>query len=64
MKLSYLKGFNNLLNTIKNLILISVRVKENRLVYAEYSKRIFYFFKVLYFSTKKISSNLQRNLNV
>ena len=64
MKLSYLKGFNNLLNTIKNLILICVKVKENRLVYAEYSKRIFYFSKVLYFYTKKFPSNLQRNLNV
>ena len=51
MKLSYLKDFNNLLNPIKNLILICV--KENRLVDAEYSRRIFYFSKVLYFSTKK-----------
>ena len=39
MKLSYLKDFNNLLNPIKNLILICV--KENRLVDAKYySKRI------------------------
>ena len=36
MKLSYLKYFNNLLNPIKNLILI--RVKENRLVDAEYCR--------------------------
>ena len=43
MKLSYLKDFNNLLNPIKNLIWICV--KENRLVYAEYSRRIFYFSK-------------------
>ena len=49
MKLSYLKDFNNLLNPIKNLILICV--KENRLVYASF----------LY---KKKPSNLQRNLNV
>ena len=53
MKL-YLKDFNNLLNPIKNLILICV--KENRLVDVEYSRRIFYFFKVLHFCTKK---NLQ-----
>ena len=51
MKLSYLKDFNNLLNLIKNLIFICV--KENRLVDAECSKRIFYFFKVLQFCTKK-----------
>ena len=62
MKLSYLKDFNNLLNLIKLLILISV--KESRLVDAEYSRRNFYFSKVLYFCTKKIPSNLQRNLNV
>ena len=51
MKLSYLKDFNNLLNPIKNLVLICV--KENRLVDAEYSRRIFYFLKVLHFYTKK-----------
>ena len=51
MKLSYLKDFNNLLNKIKNLILICY--KENRLVDAEYSSRIFYFSKVLHFYTKK-----------
>ena len=51
MKLTYLKDFNNLLNPIKNLILICV--KDNRLVDAEYSRRIFYFSKVLHFSTKK-----------
>ena len=62
MKLSYLKDFNNLLNPIKNLILICV--KENRLVDAEYSRRFFYFSKVLHFHTKKIPSNLQKNLNV
>ena len=50
MKLSYLKDFNNLLKPIKNLILICV--KENRLVDAEYSRRILYFFKVLHFYTK------------
>ena len=38
MKLSYLKDFNNLLNTIKNLILICAN--ENRLVDAEYSSQI------------------------
>ena len=42
MKL-YLKDFNNLLNPIKNLILICVKKKDY---------------------TKKIPSNLQRNLNV
>ena len=52
MKLSYLKNFNNLLNPIKNLILICV--KENRLVDAEYSRRILYFSKVLHFLRKKI----------
>ena len=62
MKLSYLKDFNNLLNPIKNLVLICV--KENRLVDAEYSRRIFYLFKVLHFNLKKNPSNLQRNLNV
>ena len=62
MKLSYLKDFYNLLNPIKNLILICV--KENRLVDTEYSRRIFNFFKVLHFYSKKIPSNLQRNLNV
>ena len=62
MKLSFLKDFINLLNPIKNRILICV--KEYRLVDAEYSRRIFYFSKVLYFYTKKIPSNLQRNLNV
>ena len=62
MTLSYLKDFNNLLNEIKNLILICV--KENRLVDAEYSRRRFYFSKVLHFFTKKIPSNLQRNLNI
>ena len=51
MKLSYLKDFNNLLNPIKNLVLICVQ--ENRLVDAEYSRRIFYFFKVLHYYTKK-----------
>ena len=51
MKLSYLKDFNNLLNPIKNLILIFA--KKNRLVDAEYSRRIFYFSKVLYFYNKK-----------
>ena len=56
MKLSYLKDFNNLLNPIKNLILICL--KENRLVDAEYSRRIFYFSIVLHFYTKKIPSNL------
>ena len=61
MMLSYLKDFNNLLNPIKNLILICV--KENRLIDAKYSRRIFYFSKVLHFYTKKIPSNLQRNLN-
>ena len=50
MKLSYLKDFNNLLNAIKNLILICV--KENRLVDAESGRRIFYFSKVLHFYTK------------
>ena len=62
MKLSYLKNFNNLLNPIKNLILFAF--KENRLVDAEYSRRIFYFSKVLHFIQKKIPSNLQKNLNV
>ena len=62
MKLSYLKDINNLLNPIKNLVLISA--KENRLVDAEYSRRFFSFSKVLHFNTKKIPSNLQRNLNV
>ena len=51
MKYSYLKDFNNLLSPIKNLILICVT--ENIFVDAEYSKRIFYFFKVLHFYTKK-----------
>ena len=51
MKLSYLKDFNNLLKLIKILILICV--KENRLVDAEYSRRIFNFSKVLHFYTKK-----------
>ena len=51
MMLSYLKDFINLLNPIKNLILICP--KENRLVDAEYSRRILYFSKVLYFYTKK-----------
>ena len=52
MKLSDLKDLNNLLYPIKNLIFIWV--KENRLVDAEYSKQIFYyFFKVLHFYTKK-----------
>ena len=62
MKLSYLKDFDNVLNPIQNRILICV--KENRLVDAEYRRRIFYFSKVLHFYTKKIPSNLQRNLNV
>ena len=53
MKLSYLNDFNNLLNPIKNLILNCV--KENRLVDAEYNRRIFYFSKVLNFYTKKKS---------
>ena len=56
MKLSYLKDFNNLLNPIENII--SICVKENRLVDAKYSRRIFYFSKVVYFCTKKIPSNL------
>ena len=51
MKLSYLKDFNNLLNPIKNFILICF--KENRLVDDECSRRIFYFSKVLHFDTKK-----------
>ena len=59
---SYLNDFNNLLNPIKNLILICV--KENRLVDAECSRRIFHFSKVVHFYTRKIPSNLQRNLNV
>ena len=46
-----LKFFNNLLNPIKNRILICV--KENRLVDAEYSRRIFYFSKFLHFYTQK-----------
>ena len=62
MKISYLKNFNNLLNPIKNLTLFAF--KENRLVDAEYSRRIFYFSKVLHSDTNKIPSNLQRNLNV
>ena len=60
-KVSYFKTFNNLLNQVKNLILICV--KENRLVDAEYSRQIFYFSKYFIF-IQKISSNLQRNLNV
>ena len=52
MKLSDLRDFNNLFNPIKNLVLIYV--KENRLVDAEYSKQIFYFFKEPQFYTKKI----------
>ena len=60
MKLSYLKDFNNLLNPIKNLTLICV--KEDRLVDVQYRRRIFDFSKVLHFPTKKIPSNLQRNL--
>ena len=59
---SYLKDFNNFLNPIKILILICV--KENRLVDAEYSRRIFYFSKVHHFYKKKIPPNLERNLNV
>ena len=59
MKLSYLNYFNNLLNPIKNLILIFV--KENRLVDAEYSRRIFYFSKVLHFTTKNNPSNFPKN---
>ena len=51
MKLSYLKDFNNLLNPIKNLILICV--KENILVDAEYCRQIFYFSKVFHFYIKK-----------
>ena len=51
MKLLYLKDFDNLLNPIKNFILICV--KENRLVDAEYSRRILYSSKVLHFCTKK-----------
>ena len=43
MKLSYLKDFNNLLNQIKNLILICI--KENRLVDVEFSRQIFYLSK-------------------
>ena len=62
MKLSYLKDFNNLLNPIGNII--SICVKENRLVDAKYSRQIFNFSKVRNFYTKKIPSNLQRNLNV
>ena len=57
-----LEDFNNLLNPIKNLILICL--KENRLVDAEYSRRIFYFSNLLHLSTKNIPSNLQINLNV
>ena len=53
---------SNPLNPIKNLI--SIWVKENRLVDTEYSRQILYFSKVLQFYTKKIPSNLQRNLNV
>ena len=59
MKLSDLTDFNNLLNQIKNLILICVR--ENKLVDAEYSKKIF---KLIFSSTKKYHSNLQRSINV
>ena len=51
MKLSYLKDFNNLLNPIKNLILICA--KENRLVDAESGRRIFYFSKHLILIQKK-----------
>ena len=45
-------------NPIKNLILICV--KENRLVDAEYSKQMFYFFKVLNIYTKKIPFKLAK----
>ena len=51
MKLSYLKDFNNLFSPTKNLILICA--KENKLVDAEYSRQIFYFYKALHFNKKK-----------
>ena len=51
-----MKDFNNLLNPIKILILICL--KKNRLVDAECSRRIFYFSKVIHFSTKKNSFKL------
>ena len=57
MKLSYLKDFKIYLILFQwDLILICI--KENRLVNAEYSRQIFYFSKVLHFSTKKIPANL------
>ena len=56
MKLSDLKDLNNLLYPIKNRILICV--EENRLVDAEFSRRIFYFSKVLHFYIKKITFKL------
>ena len=59
MKQSDLKYFNNLLYPIKNLIFICVT--KNRLVDAEYSNQIFYFFKVLHFYTKKIVFKLAMN---
>ena len=52
MKLSYLNDFNNILNPIR--ILILVCVKENRLVDAEYHRRIFYFPKYFILIQKKI----------
>ena len=64
MKLSYVKGFNNLLNPIKNFILIFVKVKENTLVDAEYRNEFSIFPKYFIFFTKKIPSTLQRNLIV
>ena len=39
-------------------------VKENRLVDAECTKAIFYYFKVIEFWTKIYSWNLLRNLNL
>ena len=49
MKLSDLKDLIIYFNSIKNLV--SIYVKENRLVDAEYSQQINYFFKVLNFYT-------------
>ena len=51
MKLSYLKDFNNILNPIKNLILIFV--KENRLVDAKCSNEFSIFPKYFIFLQKK-----------
>ena len=44
-------------NPIKNLLIC---VKENRLLDAEYSKQILYFFKILHFSKKKILFKLAK----